>query len=81
VFPVMYELGLGISEDEILHSHRRENLKYYTILTVWTLCNMFPVTYKEDGILQDFNSSTKFLENCRNHFSSSVQFRPFFSVF
>jgi hypothetical protein len=26
-----------IPEDEILHSHRRENLKSYIALTVWTL--------------------------------------------
>jgi hypothetical protein len=29
VSPVKYNLGLYISEDDILHSHRRENLKYY----------------------------------------------------
>jgi hypothetical protein len=27
----------NISEDGILHSHRRENLKYYIALTGWTL--------------------------------------------
>jgi hypothetical protein len=27
VSPVKYELGFYISEDDILHSHRRENLK------------------------------------------------------
>jgi hypothetical protein len=27
---VKYELGFYISEDGILHSHRRENLKLYT---------------------------------------------------
>jgi hypothetical protein len=30
---VKYELGLYIPEDDILHSHRRENLKSYTILS------------------------------------------------
>jgi hypothetical protein len=29
VSPVKYELGLYIPEDDILHSHRRENLKSY----------------------------------------------------
>jgi hypothetical protein len=29
VSPVRYELGFYIPEDDILHSHRRENLKYY----------------------------------------------------
>jgi hypothetical protein len=29
VFPMRYELGFHISEDDILHSHRRENLKSY----------------------------------------------------
>jgi hypothetical protein len=27
----------GIPEDGILHSHRRENLKSYIVLTSWTL--------------------------------------------
>jgi hypothetical protein len=29
VFPVRYELGFYILEDDILHSHRREKLKSY----------------------------------------------------
>jgi hypothetical protein len=33
VSPVRYELVLYIPEDDILHSHRRENLKYRIILT------------------------------------------------
>jgi hypothetical protein len=35
--PVKYELGIYIPEDGILHSHRRENLKSYTVLTGWAL--------------------------------------------
>jgi hypothetical protein len=31
VFPVMYELSFHIPEDGTLHSHRRENLKSYTL--------------------------------------------------
>jgi hypothetical protein len=35
--PVRYEVGFYILKDGILHSVRRENLKSYTTLTVWTL--------------------------------------------
>jgi hypothetical protein len=35
VSPVKYELGFYIPEDDILHSHRRENLKSYIALTGW----------------------------------------------
>jgi hypothetical protein len=31
VSPVKYELGFHIPEDDILHSHRRENLKSYMV--------------------------------------------------
>jgi hypothetical protein len=37
VFPVKYELGFYIPEDDILHSHRHEKLKSYIALTDWTL--------------------------------------------
>jgi hypothetical protein len=30
--PVRYELGFYIPEEDILHSHRRKNLKYYIAL-------------------------------------------------
>jgi hypothetical protein len=33
MFPVRYELGFYITEDGVLHSHRRENLKSYIALT------------------------------------------------
>jgi hypothetical protein len=58
--PVRYELEFYISEDGIVHSHRRENLKSYIALTGWALKrrhNMSPERYKlgfyfpEDGIL------------------------------
>jgi hypothetical protein len=32
MFPVKYELDFYIPEDGILHSHRCENLKSYTVL-------------------------------------------------
>jgi hypothetical protein len=35
--PVRYELGFYIPENNILHSHRRENLKFYIALTGWAL--------------------------------------------
>jgi hypothetical protein len=34
---VSYEFGFYIPEDGILHSHHRENLKFYTALTGWKL--------------------------------------------
>jgi hypothetical protein len=49
VLPVKYKLGLYIPEDDILHSHRRENLKSYVALTGWALqwrSNMSPVKYE-----------------------------------
>jgi hypothetical protein len=57
---VKYELGFYIPEDNILHSHRRENLKSYTELTDWALqrrSNVSSVRYElgfdipEHGIL------------------------------
>jgi hypothetical protein len=35
--PVKYELIFYIPEDDILHSHSRENLKSYIALTGWAL--------------------------------------------
>jgi hypothetical protein len=37
VSPVKYELGFYIPTDDILHSHRCEDLKPYIALTGWTL--------------------------------------------
>jgi hypothetical protein len=37
VSPVKYEEGSYNTEDDILHSDRRENLKSYIALTDWTL--------------------------------------------
>jgi hypothetical protein len=60
VSPVKYELAFYIREDDILHSHRRENLKSYIALTGWSLWrrrNVSPVRYelglynREDDIL------------------------------
>jgi hypothetical protein len=35
--PMRYELCFYIPKDGILHSYRREKLKFYTALTGWTL--------------------------------------------
>jgi hypothetical protein len=60
MFPVTYELGFYIPQDDILHSHCCENLKSYIALTGWTLYrrrNVSPVKYElgfyisEDDIL------------------------------
>jgi hypothetical protein len=37
VSPVNYEKGFYITEDDILNSHRRENLKSYIALSGWAL--------------------------------------------
>jgi hypothetical protein len=37
VSPVRYGLGFYIAEDNIPHSHRRDNLKSYIALTGWDL--------------------------------------------
>jgi hypothetical protein len=53
-------MGSYTPEEDILHSHRRENLKFYTALTGWALyrrLNVSPVKYElgfyipEDDIL------------------------------
>jgi hypothetical protein len=60
VSPVRYELSFYIQEDDILHSHRNENLTSYIALTGWSLWRrryVSAVRYElsfyipEDGIL------------------------------
>jgi hypothetical protein len=60
VSPVKYELCFYIPDDDILHSHCRENLKSYIALTGWALWRrrfVSPVKYElgfcipEDGTL------------------------------
>jgi hypothetical protein len=49
VSPVRYEMDFYIIEEGILHSHRRENLKSYIVLTGWApkqRRNVFPVRYE-----------------------------------
>jgi hypothetical protein len=64
---VKYELGFYISEDAILHSHCRENIKSYIALTGWTLQwrrNVSPESYElgfyipEDDILHSHSRET-----------------------
>jgi hypothetical protein len=53
---VRYELGVYIPEDDILHSHRRENSKSYIALTDWALKrrrNVFPVRYELGFYIQE----------------------------
>jgi hypothetical protein len=55
VSPVKYELGFYIPEDDILHSHSRENVRSYIALTGWTLLrrrNVSPVKYELGFISQ-----------------------------
>jgi hypothetical protein len=55
VSPVKYELGFYIPDDDILHSHRRENLKSYIALTGWALQrirNVSPVKYEQCFVSQ-----------------------------
>jgi hypothetical protein len=69
----MYELGFYIPEDDILHSHRRGNLKSYIALTgcvLWRRRNVSPVKYEldfyipEDGILHSHSR-----ENLKSYIS------------
>jgi hypothetical protein len=49
----------NISEDGILHSHRREYLKSYIALTGWTLhwrCNVSPVKYEKGFYIPEDDS-------------------------
>jgi hypothetical protein len=67
VSPVRYELDFCIPEDDILHSHRRENLKSYIALTGLILYwrrNVPPVRFEldfcipEDDILHSHRRET-----------------------
>jgi hypothetical protein len=49
VSPVKYELGFYIPEDDILHSHRRGNLKSYTL----SLCSTLTVRDHVSHQLED----------------------------
>jgi hypothetical protein len=77
VSPVRYELGLYIPEDDILHSHCRENFISYIALSGWTLqrrCNVSPVRYElglyilEDAVLHS---------HCRENFISYIALTGF----
>jgi hypothetical protein len=67
--PVKYELGFYIPEDDILHYHRRENLKSYVALSGWTLQwrrNVSPVRYELDlYIPEDDNLHSHRRENLK----------------
>jgi hypothetical protein len=69
---VRYELGFYIPEDDIFHSHCRENLKSYIALADWAVYrrrNVSPVRYRlglcipEDDILHS---------HCRENLKSYI---------
>jgi hypothetical protein len=56
MFSVRYELGFYIPEDDILRSHRRENLKFYIVLiggAQYRRRNMFLLRYELDLYIPD----------------------------
>jgi hypothetical protein len=61
VSPVKYELGFYIQEDDILHSHRRENLKSYIVCFI-----LFRIS--EDGQVDKLSNA----DSCRSVTKSSV---------
>jgi hypothetical protein len=76
-----------ITEDDILHSHRREILKSYLALTGWTLQwrrNVFPVRYDlgfyipEDGIIH--NHSRENLSSDKDLYLNKIPTRRFPSM-
>jgi hypothetical protein len=80
VSPVRYELEFYIPEDDILHSHSRENIKSYIALTGWDLQrrrNVSPVRYElgfyipEDGILHSHRR-----ENLKSYIVSDYHRQP-----
>jgi hypothetical protein len=60
VSPVQYELGFYIPEDDILHSHRLENLKSYNPSVAYTeTANVLLQHYI--NLLPDYLVSSKYL--------------------
>jgi hypothetical protein len=57
VSPVKYELGFYIPEDDILHCHRRENLKSYTVFVSMYFKGMSFVVYFNAMCLQKLDKS------------------------
>jgi hypothetical protein len=49
VSPVKYELGFYIPEDDILHSHRHENLKS-DIVTILSLTSFWFASFVEERV-------------------------------
>jgi hypothetical protein len=57
VLPARYKLGFYFPEDDILHSHCRENLKSYITLTGWALwrrIKVSPMRYKLDSDIPEY---------------------------
>jgi hypothetical protein len=74
VSPARYELGCYIPEDDILHSHCRENHKSYIPLTGWTLqrrSNVSPVRYELGCYIpEDHSLHSHRCENLKSYMSS-----------
>jgi hypothetical protein len=52
VSPVKYELGFHIPEDDILHSHRRVQIKSYIAIQLITIaCGQFKVSVNLSGCI------------------------------
>jgi hypothetical protein len=95
VFPVKYELGLYIPEDDILHSYSRENLKSYIfIITIMRNSNpsfwcIFPIYYHESNRykqpLVKIHASMSVLQRSNlqssSYFTSSVKVCQFLPLF
>jgi hypothetical protein len=68
VSPVKYEVGFYIPEDDILHSHCRENLKSYIHQQLLLNSILMPAKFLETRILYNFNDrhdSVKFYKTNR----------------
>jgi hypothetical protein len=85
VSPVKYELYFYIPEDDILHSHRRENLKSYIALigrALYRRRNVSPVRYElgfyisEDAILHFYIPEDDVLH--KHHRENLKSYRPYF---
>jgi hypothetical protein len=76
VSPVKYELGFYIPKDDVLHSHRRDNLNSYIALSGWALqrkSNVSAVRYelgcyiREDDILHTQKTNSVVLSPRANY--------------
>jgi hypothetical protein len=75
VSPVRYELDFYIPEEDILHSHRHENLKSYIALTgsaLYRRLNVSPVRYELDFYIpEDYILHSHRRENLKSYIAST----------